>query len=46
MHYLSGTDAACFAGLDFLHVATNNQPYILRIDMEDFVGKTAYAEYQ
>ena len=43
--FLSHQDA-CTPGLDFLHVATGSQPYILRIEMEDFAGKTAFAEYR
>ncbi|XP_076153580.1 microfibril-associated glycoprotein 4-like [Alosa pseudoharengus] len=32
-------------GLETLHLLTKNETYELRVDMEDFDGKTAYAQY-
>ena len=32
-------------GLDKVHRLTNNGKYQLRVDLEDFAGNTAYAEY-
>ena len=32
-------------GLDNIHRLTNSGNYTLRVDLEDFAGKTYYAEY-
>ncbi|XP_034104259.2 fibroleukin-like [Drosophila albomicans] len=32
-------------GLEFIHIITNNQPHVLRIQMWDYAKKTYFAEY-
>ena len=36
---------ACLAGNEYLAMLTAVVPYILRVDMTDWAGNTAYAEY-
>ncbi|XP_062129935.1 angiopoietin-2-like [Drosophila sulfurigaster albostrigata] len=32
-------------GLEYIHIITNNQPHVLRIEMYDYAGKMYFAEY-
>jgi hypothetical protein len=35
-----------FSGNEKLHTIREHDPYILRVEMEDFENRTRYAEYQ
>jgi len=35
-----------FLGNEKLHAMTEHDPYILRVELEDFENRTRYAEYQ
>ena len=45
MHSISITNHLCITGNDKISAITNQRPYSLRIDMEDFDGNWRFAEY-